>query len=114
MSLNTVISNAKRFIAYDIIKRLSDNGEHEILQQLRNSLTQSRNMHSVSFIQTLMLRLLTAGKFLEQKLNYTHLNPARGNYNLIEDWRDYPHSSAGFYEFGNPCYFTPVQYHELA
>src|ERR1700744_2000512 len=80
-SLNTVISNAKRFMAYEIIKRLSANGEHEILQQLRNSLTQSRRdkgqMHSV-FRNSFDAKAITSCKFLEQKLNYIHLNPVRG------------------------------------
>jgi hypothetical protein len=47
-------------------------------------------------------------------MNYMHLNPVRGNYNLVEDWRDYPHSSAGYYEYGLPGYFRPVHYEELA
>ena len=116
-SLNTVVSNAKRFMAYEIIKRLSANGEHEILHKLRNGLTQSKRdkgqMHSV-FRPSFDAKAITSWKFLEQKLHYIHLNPVRGNYNLIEDWRDYPHSSAGFYEFGIPGNFEPVHYHELA
>jgi hypothetical protein len=35
-------------------------------------------------------------KFFLQKLNYIHLNPVRGNYKLVNDWRDYEHSSASF------------------
>jgi hypothetical protein len=43
-SLNTIISNAKRFMAYEIIKRLSANGEHELLDLLRRSRAASRKM----------------------------------------------------------------------
>lgn len=48
-----------------------------------------------------------------QKLNYIHLNPVRGNYNLVNDWREYEHSSAGFYELQQVKYFIPVHYLEL-
>jgi putative transposase len=116
-SLNKVISNAKRFMAYEIIKRLSANGEHELLHTLRSSLTGSRVMkgqqHSV-FRDSFDAKAITSEKFLEQKMNYMHLNPVRGNYNLVEDWREYPHSSAGFYEYGKTGYFIPVHFHELA
>lgn len=115
-SLNTVIGNAKRFMAYEIIKRLSANGEHEILHQLRSSLTASRadkgQQHS-AFRNSFDAKAIRSEKFLEQKLNYMHLNPVRGNYNLVDDWREYPHSSAGFYAFGSTGYFKPVHFEEL-
>lgn len=43
----------------------------------------------------------------QQKLNYMHLNPVRGNYRLVNDWRDYEHSSANFYELQQIRLFTP-------
>jgi REP element-mobilizing transposase RayT len=116
-SLNKIIGNAKRFMAYEIIKRLSANGEHELLKNLRGGLTNSRllkgQLHS-AFRESFDAKAIRSEKFLEQKMNYMHLNPVRGNYNLVEDWRDYPHSSAGFYEFGTPGYFEPVHFEELA
>jgi REP element-mobilizing transposase RayT len=36
-SLNKIISNAKRFMAYEIIKRLKENNQIEILQQLESA-----------------------------------------------------------------------------
>jgi len=47
------------------------------------------------------------------KLNYIHLNPVRGNYKLVNDWREYEHSSAGFYELQQTNFFIPVHYKEL-
>ena len=35
-SLNTVIGNGKRFMAYDIVERLSKKGQHDILLELQN------------------------------------------------------------------------------
>ncbi|MES2809216.1 MAG: hypothetical protein V4619_11350 [Bacteroidota bacterium] len=38
-------------------------------------------------------------EFLMQKLDYIHYNPVKGKWNLIDDFANYLHSSAGFYEF---------------
>lgn len=115
-SLNHIISNAKRFMAYEIIKRLSTIGEHELLKRLRTSLSSSRilkgQLHS-AFRNSFDAKAIRSDKFLEQKMKYMHLNPVRGNYNLVEDWRCYPHSSASFYEFGESSFFQPVHFHDL-
>ncbi len=42
-----------------------------------------------------------------------YLNPVRGNHKLVNDWREYEHSSAGFYELQQAKYFVPVHYEEL-
>jgi putative transposase len=115
-SLNKVISNGKRFMAYEILKRLFANSEHELLKELRTSLTRSQIMKGQlhnAFRNSFDAKAITSSKFLKQKLNYMHLNPVRGSYNLVEDWRYYEHSSAGFYEFGEPGYFKPVHFNEL-
>ena len=115
-SLNTIISNGKRFMAYEIINRLTAAGQQDILSKLQTSLTSSRldkgQLHSV-FRTSFDAKAIRSGKFLWQKMKYMHMNPVRGNYNLVEDWRDYPHSSAGYYENGMPGYFMPVHYEEL-
>ncbi|MFD2919640.1 hypothetical protein ACFS6H_07985 [Terrimonas rubra] len=38
--------------------------------------------------------------FATQKLNYIHLNPVRGKWNLSASYLDYDFSSARFYEYG--------------
>ena len=37
---------------------------------------------------------------VEQKLEYIHHNPVKGKWKLVDDFTEYPHSSAGFYELG--------------
>ena len=39
-------------------------------------------------------------KMVEQKLEYIHHNPVSGKWNLVDDFVDYPHSSAAYYELG--------------
>jgi hypothetical protein len=37
-------------------------------------------------------------KMIEQKLDYIHHNPVSGKWCLVNDFCDYPHPSASFYE----------------
>ena len=39
-SLNKIISNAKRFMAYELIRRLKENNQTDILQQLQLTVTE--------------------------------------------------------------------------
>jgi REP element-mobilizing transposase RayT len=115
-SLNSLIGNAKRFIAYEIIKRLKNNHQTEIVQQLEAAVSNKERtkgqLHKV-FEESFDAKSIDDKKFFLQKLNYIHLNPVRGNYKLISDWREYEHSSAGFYELQQVKHFTPVHYLDL-
>jgi hypothetical protein len=45
-------------------------------------------------------RLCFDEKMIEQKMDYIHRNPVSGKWNLVEDYTDYPYSSAAYYELG--------------
>src|SRR5690348_13214261 len=115
-SLNKIISNAKRFMAYEIIKRLKETNQTVTLKQLQSAVTEKEKkkgqLHKV-FEESFDAKSIDNKKFFLQKLNYIHLNPVRGNYKLVNDWRDYEHSSAGFYELQQTKHFIPVHYEEL-
>jgi hypothetical protein len=36
-------------------------------------------------------------KFFNQKLDYIHLNPVRGRWQLVDDYTKYEHRSASYY-----------------
>ena len=103
-------------MAYEIIKRLKESNQTEILQQLQLAVTEKEKkkgqLHKV-FEEIFNAKSIDNQKFFLQKLNYIHLNPVRGNYKLINDWRDYEHSSAGFYELQQVKHFIPFHYEEL-
>ena len=40
---------------------------------------------------------------IQQKLDYIHLNPVSKKWKLTNDFREYEHSSAKFYELNLPC-----------
>jgi REP element-mobilizing transposase RayT len=99
--LMTVIGNGKRFIAYEIVKRLQK--KTDILQILeegvKNPEKKKGKLHQV-FEPSYDAKECFSPEFIEQKLNYIHKNPVSGKWKLAETSIDYVHSSARFYEFG--------------
>ena len=115
-NLNTIISNAKRFVAYELINRLKQLNENKILQQLSDGVTEREKkkgqLHKV-FKGSFDAKPIYTRKFLLQKINYIHLNPVKGKWKLISDWREYEHSSASVYELNKVVHYEPLHYDEL-
>ncbi len=115
-SINKIISNCKRFMAYEIIHRLKLSGNQTLLQQLKYSVSKYEvikgKKHNV-FQPSFDAKAILTEKFLIQKLNYIHGNPIRGKWNLIEDYRYYQYSSAGFYELENFNGYEITHYNDL-
>jgi len=40
-------------------------------------------------------------------------NPVSGKWKPVEDYREYPHSSAGFYELGKSCEIDILSYRDI-
>ncbi len=106
-SLNIVIGNAKRFMAYEIIRKLKEKKDHEILGKLaagvNNREKKKGQLHKV-FEESFEAKECHSAKFIFQKLNYIHRNPVSGKWQLAKDFVDYPYSSASFYETGVNSY----------
>lgn len=115
-NLNNVIGNAKRFMAYEIIKRLEENKETAMLELLAESVTERERkkgqLHKV-FKDSFDAKAIFSDKFLMQKLNYIHHNPVSGKWNLASDFVSYEHSSASFYELASVQHFLPAHYRDL-
>jgi len=81
-SVNKTIANAKRFMAYEIIKRLERSNNTAILDQLKNACTDrdrsKGQLHKV-FKSSFDAKTIFSDKFMKQKLNYMHINPLREN-----------------------------------
>ncbi|MBK9733149.1 MAG: transposase [Chitinophagaceae bacterium] len=114
--LNTLVSNGKRFLAYDIVNRLKNSGNDYLLKQLANEVTPSDSkrgkLHQV-FKSSFDGRRIIDEKMLFQKIEYIHHNPVRGKWRLVSDFVLYEHSSAAFYELGKPCQFPITHYAEI-
>ncbi|MGC4034776.1 MAG: hypothetical protein QM764_02370 [Chitinophagaceae bacterium] len=115
-SLNSVISNAKRFMAYEIIKRLELAGNNNLLDLLcagvNNQERKKGQLHKV-FEDSFDAKECSSKEFTYQKLNYIHFNPVRGKWNLIPDYTMYEHSSASLYENGVKKYENLVHIDNL-
>jgi len=115
-SLNTLIGNGKRFMAYEILQKLGNKEEHTLLTKLKESVQakdaekgQKHNVWKDSFD----VKECRTEKFLLQKLNYMYNNPVSGKWNLASSPLDYVHSSAPFYFNGRQQLFKVKDYREL-
>ena len=50
---------------------------------------------------------------IEQKLDYIHQNPVSGKWQLVDDYTEYTHSSAGFYGLDEKIKFPVRHYKDL-
>lgn len=98
-NINSTVSNGKRFIAYDLIKRLKEMNSNLILNELNNGLNNTEKkegkLYGV-FEASFDWKECRTEKFIQQKLNYIHWNPCKGN-KLVELSELYLHGSAKFY-----------------
>ena len=115
-NLNKILSNGKRFMAYEIINRLEVANDNKTLKILQDALTererQKKQLHKV-FKDSFDAKAIFSDKFLIQKLNYIHYNPVTGKWKLAKDFVSYEHSSASFYEDGVVRDFEPKHFKHL-
>ena len=114
--LNKIVGNGKRFLAYEIIKRLKTKNESNILYKLTTNVTEKEKkkgqLHKV-FKTSFDAKPIFTEKFLRQKLAYIDYNPISGNWQLVADYVDYLHSSASYYEIGLTRFFEPLHFESL-
>jgi REP element-mobilizing transposase RayT len=115
-NLNKILSNGKRFMAYEIINRLEVANDNKTLKILQEALTErekkKKQLHKV-FKDSFDAKAIFSDKFLIQKLNYIHYNPVTGKWKLAKDFVSYEHSSASFYEDGVVRDFEPKHFKDL-
>ena len=99
--INKLVANGKRFMAYEIVERLKQMQNIELLQQLGNAVSISEKkkgkLHLV-FQASFDCKPCYSKEFIEQKIDYIHHNPCAKKWNLADEYINYHHSSARFYE----------------
>ena len=104
-NINTMLANGKRFLAYEIVKRLKNQNQKDILKELELAVTpkerQRMKKHRV-FEASSDIKPCYTEYFLLQKLNYIHNNPVTGKWKLASLPELYPHSSAAYYLLNQP------------
>lgn len=115
-SIHTVVSNGKRFMAYELVGRLEQGGHHAILQQLARAVTPSDarrgKLHQV-FKGSFDAKSCYTEAFILEKLHYIHQNPCKGKWNLATSPVNYPHCSAQYYFTGEQGRYPVTSYTEL-
>ncbi|MDQ3022309.1 MAG: hypothetical protein M3R36_17325 [Bacteroidota bacterium] len=102
-------------MAYEIVQRLKKAGREDLLKIMHDSVNPSeirkKKLHNVFEPSSDIKEMLTE-KFMRQKLNYMHKNPVSGKWKLVENYSDYKHSSARFYDLGKEGIYKVVHYQD--
>lgn len=115
-NIGKLVANAKRFLAYEIVSVLNKQKKYELLSNMIEAVPlnqQLRNKQHQVFKRSFDCKQCYNDQMIETKLQYMHGNPVSGKWNLIDDWRDYPHSSAGFYEYGKQGPVEILSYRDI-
>jgi REP element-mobilizing transposase RayT len=115
-SINMIIGNGKRFMAYELVEKLKEKKADDLLALLEsyvNDTDRSRGKRHEVFEPSFDWKECYSKAFIDQKLNYIHENPCRGVWNLASSPQDYVHSSARFYILGTQGVYPVKNYHEL-
>lgn len=99
-SINPIIGNDKRFMAYEIRKRVEKNHEEEVLNELSWTIELSRKqnnkLHNVGEL-SFDRKHCESEQFINQKLDFYHINPVKGVWHVCESPIGNKDSSAKFY-----------------
>jgi len=115
-TINAIIGNGKRFMAYYLVDLLKNQSNTEILNQLaimvNNTDKQNNKIHEV-FEPSFDKKECRTIEFIQQKLNYIHLNPCKSDPRLAVLPEDYIHSSAKYYYTGQQGVYSITSYMDL-
>jgi REP element-mobilizing transposase RayT len=115
-SINTIVGNGKRFMAYEIIKRLEGNSEAAILKQLQAGVEAARKLknkqHEVWKL-SFDWKECKSHSFIKQKLDYIHNNPCTKKWQLSSNPVSYLHSSAKYYIEGDPGVYAVTNFMKM-
>ena len=116
VEINKLVANGKRFMAYEIVKRLKAQNKTDLLKKLQRAVSADAQgkgkIHEV-FEPSFDCKPCYDKKNLEQKLDYIHRNPCSGKWNLAVEFTQYKHSSAAFYEMDFPTGYPIMDFRLL-
>jgi len=115
-SINTIIANGKRFMAYELVKRLKQINKADILVQLAdwvNTTERLRNKKHEVFEPSFDQKECYSIPFMKQKIDYIHNNPCKAKMSGVRFPEDYLHSSAKYYYTNIQGVYPVITYMEL-
>ena len=113
-TINSIVGNGKRFMAYDLTARLEKQQCSGILQQMEkwvNNTQKSDNKKHEVFEPSFDWKECRTERFIIQKLNYIHNNPCVARLCVLPE--AYKHSSARFYITGEQGIYPVTSFMEL-
>ena len=114
-TINNLLANGKRFLAYEIVKRLESTNQVDIMKQLSEAVSteeKNRKMKHRVFEVSSDIKPCYYESYLLQKLSYIHSNPLRGKWKLAATPEDYLHSSVAFYELNQAHPFVRLTHYK--
>ena len=98
--LNKTLGNFKRFLAYEIVKRLKRKKKFDTLRTLEMGVRKEERLkgkkHQV-FQPSFDAKEVRGDNDIAKVLDYIHHNPVSKKWRLVNDFVTYPYSSAQFY-----------------
>lgn len=114
ISINTIVGNGKRFMAYELVNRLQQSGNTTVLQQLAAGVNKTQRLinkkHQV-FEPSFDRKECFSIPFMKQKADYIHFNPCKAGLAKLPE--EYTHSSASYYFTGKQGTYPVITYMEL-
>lgn len=114
ISINNIIGNGKRFMAYELVKLLQANGQQKLLVEMSdwvNTTDRLRNKQHEVFEPSFDWKECYDARLLKQKADYIHMNPCKAG--LVKLPEEYLHSSAKYYHTGQQGQYPVITYMEL-
>jgi len=112
-NINNRVGTLKRFLAYELVKRLKAVGKLDILELMSGAVNDTDRergkLHQV-FEPSFDCKECFSEEMIIQKLDYMHDNPCTGSWLLVESPVDYRHSSAYFYIIGEQGHYPVTNY----
>lgn len=106
--LSVLIKNAKRFLAYEIVKLLEEDGREDILTLFAEKARKEKGAKYKVFEARYDSKVIDDEKIYFEKLNYIHNNPCNKGWNLVQMPEEYKHSGARNYLFGDGLYSIDI------
>ena len=115
-SINKIIGDGKRFIGYEIIKRLKENGNAILLDKLSAAVNKSDNARGKLYEiweDSFDWKECIGDEFAWQKISYMNTNPCSGKWNLAASPAEYIHSAVQFYLCGEEGIYRVLNFKDL-
>ena len=114
-SINTIVANGKRFMAYDLVKRLEETRKTLVLDEMQKAVNHTERKEGKRyrvFEPSFDWKECRTVTFMEQKPDYMHGNPCKGTA-LAKLPEEYLHSPASFYILHTQSQYAVTSFMEL-